>query len=70
MVKATKAIQSESVLLARALSGKGDLMETVKEIIEGLEDCRMNSRKKAPNAYQLMSPSPRSPVVSKGGGCG
>ena len=70
MVKATKAIQSESVLLARALSGKGDLMETLKEIIEGLEDCRMNSRKKAPNAYQLMSPPPRSPVVSKGEGCG
>jgi len=62
MVKATKAIQSDIVLIARALSGKGSLMDVLKEIIEGLEDCRMDSRRTAPNAYQLLSPQPPLPV--------
>ena len=60
MVKAIKAIQSDIVLIVRALAGKGDLMDVLNEITEGLEGCRMDSRRTAPNAYQLMSPAPSS----------
>ena len=70
MVKATKTIQSDIVLLARALSGKGTVMEALHEMIEGLEDCRMDSRKTAPNAYQLMSPPPPSSTQNGQGGGG
>ena len=69
MVKATKAIQSDIVLIARALAGKGDLMDVLNEIIEGLEDCRMDSRRTAPNTYQLMSPPPSS-AHNEPDGCG
>lgn len=69
MVKATKAIQSNVVLIARALAGKGDLMEVLQEVVEGLETCRMDSRRASPNAYQLMSPQPPS-GLTKGRGCG
>jgi len=69
MVKATNAIRSDSVLIARALSGKGELMEVVQEIVESLEDCRMDSRQKGPNAYQLMSPQPFACCEQKRG-CG
>ncbi|GAC1565873.1 MAG: IS4 family transposase [Ktedonobacteraceae bacterium] len=58
MVKATNAIRSDIVLIARALSGKGNLMDVLNEIIEGLEGCRMDSRRTAPNTYQLMCPPP------------
>ncbi|GAC1436732.1 MAG: hypothetical protein NVSMB54_37390 [Ktedonobacteraceae bacterium] len=69
MVKATKAIQSDIVLIVRALVGKGDLMAVLNEITKSLEDCRMNSRKTAPNAYQLMTPpSPPAQNGSKGSG--
>jgi hypothetical protein len=59
MVKAANAIRSESLLLARALCGKGDLQDVLGEIIDSLQRCRMNSRKTAPNTYQLLiSPPP------------
>lgn len=67
MVKATKAIQSDIVLIVRALVGKGDLMDVLNEITQSLEGCRMNPRKSAPNAYQLMSP-PSSPPAQNGPG--
>lgn len=70
MVKATKAIQSDIVLIARAVSGKGDLIEVVQEITGSLEGCRMNSRQKAPNAYQLMSPASTPPTHNEPQGCG
>ena len=70
MVKATKAIQSDIVLIARALSGKGNLLDVLTEIIEGLEDCRMDTRRTSPNAYQLMSPPPPSPTQNGSEGCG
>ena len=62
MVKATNAIRADIVLLARAVAGKGQLREVLNEIIQGLEGCRMDSRKSAPNAYQLMTPPPPSPA--------
>lgn len=58
MVKAAKAMRADSVLIARALAGKGELEEVLAEIVSGLEGCRMNSRRKAPNTYQyLLAPS-------------
>ena len=61
MVKATNAIRSDIVLIARALGGKGQLKEVLGELVASLEQCRLDSRRKAPNAYQLMSlPSPSS----------
>ena len=69
MVQATKAIQSDVVRLARALSGKGNLMEVLQEITESLEDCRMDSRHTAPNTYQLML-SPPAPVHTGSAGSG
>lgn len=70
MVKATKAIQSDIVLIVRALCGKGDLLEVLTELIEGLEGCRMNSRRTCPNTYQLMRPSPSPSAQNELGGCG
>ncbi len=58
MVKASQAIRSQVVLLAKALGGKLDLHWVVLEILEGLDRCRMNPRRSHPNAYQLaLSPS-------------
>ena len=53
MVKASSAIRSQVVLLAKALGGKLDLHWVVLELLEGLDRCRMNSRLSQPNAYQL-----------------
>ena len=69
MLKATRAIRSDVVLLVRALSGKGDLMEVLQEVVEGLETCCMNSRHKAPNAFQLMTPQPANAPNARAG-CG
>jgi hypothetical protein len=61
MVKATQAIRSDIVLIARALSGKGNLEEVLQDITGSLGGCRMDSRRTAPNTYQLLiSPSPPS----------
>jgi hypothetical protein len=58
MVKASQAIRSQVVLLAKALGGKLNVHWVVLEILEGLDRCRMNSRRSHPNAYQLvLSPS-------------
>lgn len=54
MVKAAKAIRSQVVLIAKALGGKLDLHWVLQEITQGLSGCRMNSRHKHPNAYQLV----------------
>lgn len=70
MVKATNAIRADIVLLARAVAGKGDLMQVLNEMIEGLEDCRMDSRRTALNAYQLMSPPSPSLAHNKSGNSG
>ena len=58
MVKATNAIRADIVLLARAVAGKGELLDVVREMIEGVEQCRMNPPRTAPNTYQLMAPPP------------
>ena len=58
MVKAINAIRSDCVLIVRALAGKGNLMQVLEEILEGLGTCCMDSRKAAPNAYQLLSSPP------------
>ncbi len=62
MVKATKAIRSDIVLIARAMGGKGEMGDVLQEITESLEHCRMNLRKKVPNTSQLMMPPPPPPL--------
>jgi Transposase DDE domain len=54
MVKASQAIRRQIVLVAKALGGKLDLHWVLCEMLEGLDACRMNSRRKDPNAYQLL----------------
>jgi hypothetical protein len=54
MVKASKAICSQLVLLAKAIGGSLDLHWVIQQIIEDLPMCRMNPRRKHPNAYQLL----------------
>jgi hypothetical protein len=54
MVKASQAIRSQIVLLAKALGGKLDLHWVLCEMIEGLEGCRMTKRKKRPSSFQLL----------------
>jgi len=62
MVKAARAIRSQIVLLAKALGGKLDWHWVLCEITDDLDGCRMNARKKSPNAYQLLlSASPPTP---------
>lgn len=62
MVKAAKAICSQLVLLAKALGGSLDLHWVIQQILENLSMCRMNPRRKHPNAYQLLlEKSPSSP---------
>lgn len=62
MVKACKAICSQLVLLAKALGGTLDLHWVIQQIIEDLPMCRMNPRRKHPNAYQLLlEPAPGAP---------
>jgi len=73
MVKASRAIRSQIVLLAKAVGGKVDLQWVVGEMLEGLDRCGMNPRQGHPNAYQLalspplvFSPLPERPP-SQGG---
>ena len=66
MVKATQAIRSDIVLLARALSGKGKLEEVVQEMVESLDGCRMDSRHTSPNTYQLLLRPPSSSCNTSG----
>ncbi len=54
MVKASQAIRSQVILLAKALGGKLDLHWVVLELLEGLDRCRMNPRRSHPNTYQLL----------------
>jgi|SRR5579859_860118 len=61
LVKAAHAIRTQAVLLAKALGGKLTLRWVLREITQGLVGCRMNTRKTAPNAYQLMQPEPPPP---------
>lgn len=66
MVKASKAIRSQLVLLAKALGGTLDLHWVIQQVIEDLPMCRMNPRRKHPNAYQLLLEQPPS---SPGSAC-
>jgi hypothetical protein len=66
MVKASKAICSQLVLLAKALGGTLDLHWVIQQIIEDLPMCRMNPRRNHPNAYQLLLEGPPS---SPGSAC-
>lgn len=71
MVKASGAIRSRIVLLARALGGKQDLHEAICDLLEGLEGCRMSKRKKHPSSFQLLmscSPSEDDPLFFALGG--
>lgn len=54
LVKASKAVRSQVVLLAKALGGKLDLHQVICDITEGLSDCRMTQRKARPNSFQLL----------------
>lgn len=54
MVKAAEAIRRQVVLLAKALGGKLDLHWVLCDMLEGLDACRINPRRKDPNAYQLL----------------
>jgi Transposase DDE domain len=54
MVKAATAIRRQVNLIARALNGRGDLNEVLKEITQGLDRCCHNTRKKHPNTSQLL----------------
>jgi hypothetical protein len=55
LVKASQAIRSQIVLLAKALGGKLDLHWVLCEITEGLEGCRMTVRKGHPSSFQLLT---------------
>ncbi len=55
MVKAAQAIRRQVNLIARALNGRDDLHRVLQEIIEGLDRCCQNTRKKHPNTSQLLS---------------
>jgi hypothetical protein len=54
MVKAAKAIRKQIVLIARALAGREDLDQILQEIMQGLDRCRIDKRKKHPNTFQLL----------------
>jgi hypothetical protein len=54
MVKATKAIRYQIILVARALAGRGNLSQILQEITQVLEDCRIDKRKQNPNTFQLL----------------
>jgi hypothetical protein len=54
MVKASQAIRSQIVLLAKALGGKLDLHWVLCEMTQGLSGCRMTKRKKRPSSFQLL----------------
>ena len=54
MVKAAKAIRSQVGLLAKAIGGTLDLHWVVQQITQDLHRCRLNPRRKHPNAYQLL----------------
>lgn len=74
MVKASQAIRSQIVLLAKALGGKLDLHWVLCEITEGLEGCHMTRRKKRPSSFQLLmtcssSPSGSQPISPGGPPC-
>lgn len=58
MVKASQAIRSQIVLLAKAVGGQLDMHWVLLQLLEGLDRCRMNARKSCPNAYQLACSPP------------
>jgi hypothetical protein len=58
MVKASKAICSQVVLLAKAIGGTLNLRWVIKQITQDLDSCRMNPRRKHPNTYQLLLEEP------------
>jgi hypothetical protein len=54
MVKASRAIRSQLVLVAKALGGKLDLHWVICDLLEGLSGCRMGKRQKHPSSFQLL----------------
>jgi hypothetical protein len=54
MVKATKAIRQQIILVARALAGRDDLDQVLQEITQGLDHCRIDKRHKHPSTFQLL----------------
>jgi hypothetical protein len=54
MVQAAQVVRDHAMMLAHAMAGTSSLALVLKQIRQCLAVCRMNTRKREPNTYQLL----------------